>query len=152
MMGVSPWRTNLTHGVSPEGTTGNDSQTIHVAPSGLLDLVLLPTSTGSRPWLQHTVPSGLTWHRRHASSLTIIDSTAGVVAACRRLLATKWRNDVAMGVSPWNTNPTHRASPEGTTGKGTLTIHVAPSGLFDRVRPRIHGLAPVATIYRPFRD
>ena len=54
-MGVSPWRTNLTHGVSPEGTTGNDSQTIHVAPSGLLDLVahihgLTPVATTYRPF------------------------------------------------------------------------------------------------------
>ena len=31
--------------------------------------------------------------------------------------ATKWRNDVAMGVSPWNRSPHHAISPEGTTGQ-----------------------------------
>ena len=30
----------------------------------------------------------------------------------RRVLATKWRNDVAMGVSPWKRNPHHPVSPE----------------------------------------
>ncbi|MEP3479170.1 MAG: hypothetical protein ABJZ55_07990, partial [Fuerstiella sp.] len=30
--------------------------------------------------------------------------------------ATKWRHDVAMGVSPWNSNQYHPVSPEGTAG------------------------------------
>ncbi|TWU20428.1 hypothetical protein Pla52o_43030 [Novipirellula galeiformis] len=64
--------------------------------------------------------------------------------------ATKWRHAVAMGVSPWNTNPFNPVSPEGTTGTITPSIHVAPSGLRDRVGSRIHGFAPVATTCRPF--
>ena len=64
--------------------------------------------------------------------------------------AAKWRNDVAMGVSPWKRNPHHAVSPEGTTGNSTRTIHVAPSGLVGCVGPLNHGFAPVATTYRPF--
>ena len=67
-----------------------------------------------------------------------------------KLTATKWRNDVAMGVSPWNRNPHDPVSPEGTAGNPARPIHVAPSGLVDRIRPYIHGLAPVATTCRPF--
>ena len=43
----------------------------------------------------------------------------------RQVLATKWRNDVAMGVSPWKRNPHHPVSPEGTTGTSRRAIHVA---------------------------
>ena len=64
--------------------------------------------------------------------------------------ATKWRNDVAMGVSPWNENPHDAMSPEGTTGNPARPIHVAPSGLRVRFDLPIHGLAPVATTCRPF--
>ena len=64
--------------------------------------------------------------------------------------ATKWRNDVAMGVSPWNRNPQHAVSPEGTTGSSTRPIHVAPSGLRVRFDLPNHGFAPVATTCRPF--
>ncbi|TWT80458.1 hypothetical protein CA13_18750 [Planctomycetes bacterium CA13] len=67
-----------------------------------------------------------------------------------RTPATKWRNDVAMGVSPWKRNPHRAVSPEGTTGTVAHATHVAPSGLVDRVRPTIHGFAPVATTCRPF--
>ena len=41
--------------------------------------------------------------------------------------ATKWRNDVAMGVSPWNRNPQKTVSPKGTTGNLTQPTHVAAS-------------------------
>ncbi len=64
--------------------------------------------------------------------------------------ATKWRNDVAMGVSPWNENPHHTISPKGTTGNPACAIHVAPSGLRVRFDLSIHGFAPVATTCRPF--
>ena len=64
--------------------------------------------------------------------------------------ATEWRNDVAMGVSPWNTNPHRGVSPEGTTGNLTHRTHVAPSGLRDRFDHLIHGFTPVATACRPF--
>jgi hypothetical protein len=65
--------------------------------------------------------------------------------------ATKWRNDIAMGVSPWNTNPHRDMSPEGTTGNPAHQTHVAPSGLRTRFEFQIHGFAPVATACRPFR-
>ena len=64
--------------------------------------------------------------------------------------ATKWRHDVAMGVSPWNRNPHSAISPEGTTGNQTRPIHVAPSGLRGQVDPHNHGFTPVATTSRPF--
>ena len=64
--------------------------------------------------------------------------------------ATKWRNDVAMGVSPWNRNPQHAVSPKGTTGNSTRPIHVASSRLVGCVGPLNHGFAPVATTYRLF--
>ena len=63
--------------------------------------------------------------------------------------ATKWRHNVAKGVSPWNRNPRHVVSPEGTTGISRRANHVAPSGLRDRFDPLIHGFTPVATTYRP---
>ena len=64
--------------------------------------------------------------------------------------ATNWRNDVAMGVSPWSRNHRRHASPEGTTGIVAPPIHVAPLGLRDRFNLPVHGFAPVATISRPF--
>ena len=65
------------------------------------------------------------------------------------VVATKWRHDVAMGVSPWSENLHHAVSPEGTTGNPTRRIHAAPSGLCNRVGTHIHGFAPVATTCRP---
>lgn len=59
--------------------------------------------------------------------------------------ATKWRNDVAMGVSPWNRNPDRTQSPEGTTGNPAKPVHFAPLGLRVRFDLAIHGFAPVAT-------
>ena len=52
-------------------------------------------------------------------------------------------------------NQTHNHSPDGTTGAlvqpiHVAPIHVAPSGLFNCVGSRNHGLTPVATTYRPF--
>ena len=64
--------------------------------------------------------------------------------------ATKWRYDVAMGVSLWNTNHHRGISPEGTIGNPTHRTHVAPSGLRDRFDLPIHGFTPVATSCRPF--
>ena len=57
-MGVSPWKTKQPRAVSPEGTTGPFGQPILVAPSGL-HVRVDTSSTGSRPRLQHVVPSGL---------------------------------------------------------------------------------------------
>ncbi|WP_372720033.1 hypothetical protein [Novipirellula sp.] len=66
------------------------------------------------------------------------------------LLATKWRNAVAMGVSPWNQNIHHATSHKGTAGSTTQLIYVAPTGLCDRPRPSVRGLAHVAKSCRPF--
>ncbi|GAA5506700.1 hypothetical protein Rcae01_02153 [Novipirellula caenicola] len=66
------------------------------------------------------------------------------------LLATKWRHAVAMGVSPWNQNLHHATSPKGTTGSVTQLIHIAPTGLCDRRRPSVPGLAHVAKSCCPF--
>lgn len=65
-------------------------------------------------------------------------------------LATKWRNNVAVGVSPWIRNPHHAGSPEGTIRIDASPSHVAPSGLLDRICPSHHGFAPVATSSRSF--
>ncbi|GAA5507616.1 hypothetical protein Rcae01_03073 [Novipirellula caenicola] len=66
--------------------------------------------------------------------------------------ATKWRQVVAMGVSPWNAYTSCAASPEGTTGDSTPAIPVAPSGLCDRDCPRIHGLTPRGYNKPSFQD
>ena len=68
----------------------------------------------------------------------------------RARLAAERRQDVAMGVSPWNTKQTTH-SPEGT--KGTLASEppFAPLGLRDPSPNATHGLAPMATAFRPFR-
>ena len=64
-------------------------------------------------------------------------------------LAATRRHDVAMGVSPW-IRETHRAaSPEGATCGEPIDGHVAPLGLGNRGRFVDHGLAPMATTYRP---
>ena len=47
--------------------------------------------------------------------------------------ATKWRNDVAMGVSPWCTIQPQPTSPEGTKGSLASPVPFAPSGLCDYV-------------------
>ena len=66
----------------------------------------------------------------------------------RQVVATKWRSVVAMGVSPWNTIDTSR-SPEGTKGSPAPAPPFAPSGLFNQSYAN-HGLAPMATTFRPF--
>lgn len=68
----------------------------------------------------------------------------------RHTPATKWRHAVAMSVSPWNRVQYQTKSPEGTIGTSKDATPVAPLGLCDRVRSRIHGFAPVATPCRPF--
>ena len=62
--------------------------------------------------------------------------------------ATKWRHDVAMGVSPWTVIPHLRLSPSGATRNNGQGIHVAPLGL-SAVTNANHGLTPVATVCRP---
>ena len=47
--------------------------------------------------------------------------------------ATKWRNDVAMGVSPWMRNPSHPVSPEGTAGNPTQPTHVCVRGIANSI-------------------
>ena len=141
-MGVSPWNENPHHAISPKGTTGNPACAIHVAPSGLrvrFDLSIhgfAPVATTCRPFGTNV----LTPSRVPCAEEVEDDGVP----------ATKWRNDVAMGVSPWNENPHHAISPEGTTGNSTQPTHAAPSGLVDCVCSRIHGFAPVATRCRPF--
>ena len=54
-----------------------------------------------------------------------------------------------MGAS-WNRDRQRDVSPEGTIGTVAQSIHVAPSGLVDRVDQTNHGFAPVATACRPF--
>jgi len=56
------------------------------------------------------------------------------------------RNFVAMGVSPWTDERLRVSSPEGTTG---TSFHFAPLGLSRSDAFVAHGLAPVATTYRP---
>jgi|GEM_PF-6711623 len=94
-MGASPWKTGHTNPQSPEGTTGPLRVSIHVAPSGL------------RVDVRDSI--------LRAGSHRIIPTRP--IAAKRRQAwaATKWRNDVAMGVSPWNTKHPRAISPEGTT-------------------------------------
>jgi len=72
-------------------------------------------------------------------------------AAKRRSdIATKWRKVIAMGVSPWNIENTTR-SPEGTKGTRAFALPpFAPSGLHRCSCYGIHGLAPMATSFRPF--
>ena len=73
-----------------------------------------------------------------------------LLAAKRRShIATKWRKVIAMGVSPWNIEDTTR-SPEGTKGTRTFASPFPPSGLPRCSCYRIHGLAPMATSFRPF--
>ena len=62
--------------------------------------------------------------------------------------AAERRNDVAMGVSPWNVAPNLRLSPDGATRILAARIPVALSGL-ERVLNDHHGLTPVATACRP---
>ena len=62
--------------------------------------------------------------------------------------ATEWRQDVAMGVSPWYGIPILRLSPGGATQNHGRRIHVAPLGL-RLFGDADHGLTPVATTYRP---
>ena len=64
-------------------------------------------------------------------------------------LAATRRHDVAMGVSPWIIETHRAASPEGTTCGEPIDGHVAPLGLGNRGRFVDHGLAPMATTYRP---
>lgn len=59
------------------------------------------------------------------------------------------RYDVAMGASPWIRGITSGLSPERTTRTQRPENHVAPLGLGNRGRFVDHGLAPMATTYRP---
>ena len=70
-------------------------------------------------------------------------------ARWRTIAATKWRYDVAMGASPWNTYPQDALSPNGTTGNGDAVFPVAPLGLCWMGASVNHGLTPVATTCRP---
>jgi hypothetical protein len=54
-----------------------------------------------------------------------------------------------MGVSPWNIENTTR-SPEGTKGTRAFASPFGPSGLPRFSCYRIHRLAPMATLFRPF--
>ena len=63
-------------------------------------------------------------------------------ARWRTIAAMKWRNDVAMGVSPWNTYPRDALSPNGTTGTGDAVFPVAPWGLSRVVRTITTGSRP----------
>jgi len=73
-----------------------------------------------------------------------------VVATKRRSgVAAKRRQDVAMGVSPWISKHATR-SPEGTKGSPSSRPPFAPSGLPNQSRYANHGLAPMATTFRPF--
>jgi len=64
-----------------------------------------------------------------------------------RLAATR-RHVVAMGVSPWNTAPKLRFSPNWATRGVARDVRVAPLGL-GACRDAVHGLTPVATTCRP---
>ena len=54
-----------------------------------------------------------------------------------------------MGESPWLGRRNGVTSPEGTT-RNAVRRHVAPSGLAVAGVDSFHGLAPVATTFRPF--
>ncbi len=62
--------------------------------------------------------------------------------------AAERRQDVAMGVSPWNAAPPRRLSPNGATRNQAPGIPVALSGLNGLMNAN-HGLTPVATTCRP---
>ena len=63
--------------------------------------------------------------------------------------ATKWRQGVAMGVSPWKSGCRWGLSPSGATQNHGHRIRVAPLGL-GHVGDANHGLTPMATTCRPF--
>ena len=71
-------------------------------------------------------------------------------SVANRLTATEWRNDVAMGVSPWSEGPTSSIVPKGRQDRSPHPFLSPPPGLEVRVCSRIHGLAPVATTCRLF--
>ena len=101
-MGVSPWNTNPNRVISPEGTIGNPTHRTHVAPSGLPDRFNHPIH-GFAPVATACRPSG-------TKLLTL-----GRYVGADKVTATKWRQAVAMGISPWKWKPTLSIGPEGTT-------------------------------------
>ena len=58
-MGASPWIVGDERELSPNGTTRIDGRQGPVTPLGLGGTGASVVTTGSRPWLQHAVPSGL---------------------------------------------------------------------------------------------
>ncbi len=68
----------------------------------------------------------------------------GTMYGCSVRKATKWRQDVAMGVSPWTKNQSRAMSLEETAGTVAKPIPVARSGLCDRFL-----LTPMANASRP---
>jgi hypothetical protein len=101
---------------------------------------LTPMATTCRPvGTKHISP----WRNRIQPLCGDIASSRN--AATLHLAATR-RQDVAMGVSPWNAAPPLAQSPKGTTG---AMNHVAPSGLRKVRLPLSHGLTPMATTCRP---
>ncbi len=152
-MGVSPWKHNPRRAVSPEGTTGIETQPFPVAPSGLRARVglrnhgLTPVATTCRPF----GTNGLTpEYAAHPTNMWQNDIAIRVSPWNRHAPATKRRQVVAMGVSPWKRNPQHPVSPEGTTGIETQPFPAAPSRLHARIGPRYHGSIPAVTACRPF--
>lgn len=85
--------------------------------------------------------------RRQVVAAGVIEYRENVLSAS---IAAMRRNDVAMGVSPWNTNDSTRVSPEGTKGGPRRARSFAPSGLSIQKTTSFHGLAPMATAFRPF--
>ncbi|GAA5507617.1 hypothetical protein Rcae01_03074 [Novipirellula caenicola] len=126
-MGVSPWKACTSCAESPEGTTGDPRPGI-LSPLRGFVTVIAPCIHGLTP--------------RGYNKPSFQDSRT----------ATKWRQVVAMGVSPWKAYTLYTASPEGTTGDSMTAIPVAPSGLCDRVCPRIHGLTPRGYNKPSFQD
>ena len=103
-MGVSLWN-RIPRANSPAGTTGTITTPIHVAPLGLRVRFdhqahgFAPVAKTCRPFGTNVLTPG------REGAVSFAEKMATQTFQLTFRLATKWRHDVAMGVSPWNRIP-----------------------------------------------